>query len=835
MRRTVHFLLALACWPASARPQGGHAWQERRAEFEALDARTGDEAALEAALAELAAAGPLQDASLCSWAGATAYTLFGRLRNQGQLARAAAVLEHGLELCNEPGGLQPYLWIARSSLASQLADYTGALEALEQAEAALDGAQRESALPASIWSLRAQTLIQRGVPDRAAPWVARALERAEALRGTPDFDAGVLIDALTKRANLRMATDRYELLREEIEAVLADEELLAQSPTARARFLLRLGFAHLWFARGEDEHAARTREHLGAALAEPGIQAQDRLTAHLRLGQLELLTGDVEAARAALERAREVATAMERDGGSILVMDRALLCALEARVERLAAPADAPRGAAARERLRAAYDELLANWRARPSSEGGVGFMRYPGHQDVVAEVLEGELAAAPGESGRRAAFVQLARAHAVGDLPEALGAREPRWEEIAALAPAGGGLLVWLAAPGASHVLLADAGGTAHERLADARDVEAPREALERLLAQSPAGLAPAALESRRAELAANAARLGELLVPEAIAARLAGWRAVTLVADDLAGACALELVPVRGADGAVKPLFLSRPASYLPGLAVGVALVARAPLAPAEREWARDLCLVSDVQPAPELVAREPQLAALPIDSELLDAWCEPFDAARVERLTGARATLGALAGASAARVQHFVTHGVRDPGRERSAGLLLTPGPDDDGRLFHEQTRALAAPALAVLSVCSAGSGPERIGDAGASDLSGSFFAAGADAVVLAPTHLPFEPVARAVPLLHAELARGATPAEALWRARVALVRDPTFADPYHALAALRVVGTGHRPIFPPDPSAPPAPRRYLFGTLIAAALVLPAWLILRRRRS
>jgi hypothetical protein len=834
VRRTVPFLLALACWPASARPQGGHAWQERRAGFEALDARTADEAELEAALAELAAAGPLPEASLCTWAGATAYTLFGRLRNQGQLARAAAALEHGLELCTEPGGLRPYLWIARSSLSSQLADYTGALEALDQAEAALDGAQRESALPASIWSLRAQTLIQRGVPDRAAPWVARALERAEALRGTPDFDAGVLIDALTKRANLRMATDSYELLRQEVEAVLADEELLGQSPTARARFLLRLGFAHLWFARGEDEHAARTREHLGAALAEPGIQAQDRLTAHLRLGQLELLTGNLDEARTALARAREVATTMERGGGSILVMDGALLSALEARVERRSPSTDPALGAAARERLRAAYDALLANWRARPASEGGVGFLRYPGHQDVVAEVLEGELAAAPGEGGRRAAFVQLARAHAVGDLPEALGAREPRWEEIAALAPAGGGLLVWLAAPGASHVLLADGAGTAHHRLADARDIEAPREALERLLAQSPAGLAPAALERRRSDLDGSAAHLGELLLPETVVARLAGWGALTLVADDLAGACALELVPVRGADGTVKPLFLSRPAAYLPGLAVGVALVARAPLAPAQREWPRDLCLVSDVRPASELVAREPQLAALPIDRELLDAWCEPFAPERVERLTGERATLAALAAASAARVQHFVTHGVCDPRRERSAGLLLTPGSGDEGMLFHEHTRALAAPALAVLSVCNAGAGPERVGDAGASDLSGSFLAAGADAVVLAPTPLPFEPVARAVPLLHAELARGATPAEALWRARVALVRDPTFADPYHALAALRVVGTGHLPIFPPDPAAPPAPRRYLFGTLIAAAFVLPAWLILHRRK-
>src|SRR6187402_2756856 len=163
-------------------------------------------------------------------------------------------------------------------------------------------------------------------------------------------------------------------------------------------------------------------------------------------------------------------------------MRRAKRLPLRARWRPRWLPVAPDRVAAARERLRAAYDELLANWRSRPESGGGVGFLRYPGYQDAVAEVLEGELAAAPGEVGRRAAIVQLARAQSVGDLPESLGAHEPTWDEIAALAPEGGGLLVWLAAPGASHVFAIDAAGTVHARVADARDVKAPREAIERL-----------------------------------------------------------------------------------------------------------------------------------------------------------------------------------------------------------------------------------------------------------------------------------------------------------------------------------------------------------------
>lgn len=833
MPRTLPQLLALALLLGAARPQDGAPWSERRDDLIALDVRTLDDEALAATLDELAqaAAAHPDDGAAAFLAGRAAVVLFERLRNRGEFARAREVLDMGLAAHPASGGMRPSLCIASSSLASQLADYPASLAALDEADAALDAEQRESALPASIWSLRAQAYIQMGVPDQAAPWVARAVELAQALRGTPRFDEGALIDALTKRANLRMATESYALMIEELAPVLEDRELLERRPTARARFVLRSAFAHLWFVRGDDEHASRARELFAEALAEPGIQAQDRMTAHLRVGQLELLAGRVDAAREALARARALATEMAAGGGSILSMDEALLCALESRADP---------GAATRERLRAAYDDLLANWRTRPGSGSGVGFLRYPAHQDVVAEVLESELSAAAGEDGRRAALVQLARAQAVGDLPEALAAREPTWTEIAALAPTGGGVLVWLAAPGASHVFAVDAAGTAHERLADARDMQAPREALESLLAQSPAGLATPALERRRRELDEHAARLGELLLPAPIAARIAGWSALTLVVDDLAGPSAIAVLPLRDAHGITAPLYLSRPVAFLPGLAVGAALRARAPLPPTERPWQSDLCLVTDVHAAPEVLARSPHLVPLPIDAARIDAWSAPFPSARVERLTGANATLAALAAAPAARVQHFVTHGVRDVERARPAGLLLTPGPDDEGLLFHEHTAALAAPALAVLSVCSAGRGPERIGDAGASDLSGSFFAAGADAVLLAPSDLPFEPVARCVPLLHAELARGATPAEALWRARVELARDPAFADPFHGLASLRVLGLGHRALFaapardsmPTEaPEAPP--RRFTFGVLIAAALAVPVWLLLRRR--
>ncbi|HVS18515.1 MAG TPA: CHAT domain-containing protein, partial [Planctomycetota bacterium] len=368
-------------------------------------------------------------------------------------------------------------------------------------------------------------------------------------------------------------------------------------------------------------------------------------------------------------------------------------------------------------------------------------------------------------------------------------------------------------------------------------------RDALERLLAQSPAGLEPAALERRRVELAENAAHLGELLLTPELDARVAGWSALTLVADDLVGASAIGLIPLSDARGEVAPLCLSRPVAFLPSLAVGAALAERATVPAVERAYLRDLCLVADVQPSAEARERFPYLTPLPIDTERLANWRAPFLDARVEDLTGARATLAALAAAPPARVQHFVTHGVRDVARVRSAGLALTPGEGDAGLLFGADVEGLPAPALAVLSACSAGRGPERVGDAGASDLSGAFLAAGADAVLLAAVDLPFEPVARFVPLLHAELARGATPAEALWRARVELARDPALADPFHHLAGLRVLGLGHRPLFraEPEPAArndepepESEPRRFTFGVLIAAAFILPGWLLLRRRR-
>ncbi|HVS18740.1 MAG TPA: hypothetical protein VMT18_09085, partial [Planctomycetota bacterium] len=473
-------LALLAPLLGSAGPQGGNeVWRERRDEWMALDPLTADPDWLESALAEVASGGPSDDPDACVWAARAAQALYARLRQQGDPARGRAAIDLALPMCPDPGSAQPNLWIIASSHASLIADYPASVALAERAEESLSESQRASSLPVFIWALRGQALIQMGVPDQAAPWVERAVEHARSLRGSEDFESA-LIEAYLKRANLRMATDRYERMVTELEDVLADHELLADNSLARARFLLRLGIAHLWSVRGDDEAAAQARARFAEALAEPGIQAQDRLTVHMRLGQLELMVGEVEAARAPLERARALATQMG-GGGAILSMDEALLCALEARVVRLDPAAAADARDAARRRLRDAFDAQLANWRTRPESRTGIGFLRYPAYQDVVAEVVEGELAVAPGEAGRRAALAQLARARSVGDLAEALGAREPDWDAIASLVPEGGGLLVWMGAPGASHAFAVDAAGTAHARLADLSAVQPPRDALER------------------------------------------------------------------------------------------------------------------------------------------------------------------------------------------------------------------------------------------------------------------------------------------------------------------------------------------------------------------
>ena len=69
-----------------------------------------------------------------------------------------------------------------------------------------------------------------------------------------------------------------------------------------------------------------------------------------------------------------------------------------------------------------------------------------------------------------------------------------------------------------------------------------------------------------------------------------------------------------------------------------------------------------------------------------------------------------------------------------------------------------------------------------------------------MILAPYDLEVEAARRLSIDLHAALAAGDAPAEALRKARVQLARDPSFADPFY-YTLIGAVGAAHVPVFAP----------------------------------
>src|SRR5688572_22365432 len=158
-RSALCLIAALACWSgvsAAAALQERVSWNERREELRTLDMRAADDETLFEVLDDMGSAAAPQDAFAVFAAGRAAYVLGERLRNRGEFARAREVVEVGLAACTAPGGMRPFLLLQAADLATYAQEYENALALLESAEEALDEAQRDSALPASILSLRGQ-------------------------------------------------------------------------------------------------------------------------------------------------------------------------------------------------------------------------------------------------------------------------------------------------------------------------------------------------------------------------------------------------------------------------------------------------------------------------------------------------------------------------------------------------------------------------------------------------------------------------------------------------------------------------------------------------------
>jgi CHAT domain-containing protein len=148
-----------------------------------------------------------------------------------------------------------------------------------------------------------------------------------------------------------------------------------------------------------------------------------------------------------------------------------------------------------------------------------------------------------------------------------------------------------------------------------------------------------------------------------------------------------------------------------------------------------------------------------------------------------------------ARSARIVHVATHGVIDDHAPLYSALLLAPdGPSgDDGLLEAREILDLHLEAdLVVLSACDTARGKIGAGE-GVVGLSWAFLAAGSRTIVVSQAPAESRATATLMVEFHRQLRAGATAAEALQRAQLALRREPRFSQPFY-WAPFVVIGDG-----------------------------------------
>ena len=699
-------------------------------------------------------------------------------------------------------------------LARNRGEYTQSRELLDRYEADTPEATlREHRLV--ILSLRAKHQIALGMPDLAVPILEELMR--EALRneaeGRPFLDD--LINAYRDRANARLATDRFDLLVDELRAAMADlerrdlagrlsESDRAKLAAARPEMLSWLGQGLVEKSVLDAAHVPEARAALTEALELPEITGVTRVGCELYLAYLELIAGRLD------EAASVARTLSERELDGLAADVRGMLHGIEARIAR-AGGADSDTLRRHRDLIVGDVEELRAAWMAEPARPGGAAFLYYSRPRFAIGELLSLTMELEPGEAGVVEALSILNDLGTSDSLARRLGAEPVPLQVVRRrLLSESTGALVYLTARDRSHVFAVDAEVVVHAALPGEWPLRELTNALRleqlRLAARETGGAAA---------FVQRAAELGEALLPEPIGERVRAWDSVIVVGADLLGDPLFEALPFAGSS-----LGEARALSYLSSLALGVRLAERPGSASAER--AVDVCLVGDVDAE--------GLEALPLRGAPADALASPFE--RVDTLFGSEASLARLADGrlADARVLQVFTHGRTDPERERSSGLLLADAAGHGTGVWCEDLEALDAPPLVVLAACGTARGPTRSGSGLAAHLGGAFLYGGASAVVLSEANLHYGPTLAFMTAFNAALAEGASVAEAAQQARVRLGEDARWEGALHG-ASIRVVGLGDGRPFP-ERRNESEPRLWL---LAMAGLVAVGGLALLTRRA
>ncbi len=750
--------------------------------------------------------------------------LAGYFRLRGMTKRAEEVVYDGYAHFGLDSERSPYVVEQLVMLHSARHEWQVALDLIHAMLPRLEDVDAE--VRYNLIAMRAEVRILTGLPDLAVDDVDFALANLARLRDAGEKCLGGLITAMNQRVNLRFAAQQHELVIEEIDRFLERNDRLSpaeEDPRSYrlATFLRSKAIAAIQLSEADAEYAERARSYLDEArsVAEEHGYATELFSIAAWRAYAELRHGRLGASREAVASARRILDGLEEAS----VAQRAVVAAVASAVDR-AAGADADDLRAHERALEAILDEEIEIWRSTPREEGGVGFLQYGDMRMPASELFT--LVAERDDGGPAAAFDVLLR------LQTAAGSLHPRLGEVpvdlaavrAGLVGPGTGLLVYFEGQDRLHVFAVDGEEVAYAASTGWFAASRRIKSYVRRLRALPGSERIDALRSSGRELV-------DTLLPPAVARRVDGWKAFSVVGGEVLRGLPFEALPgpSGGWIGAEKAI------AHLPSVPAGLALRARGARR-GEATRSSGVCLVAGAVLHPEVRARFPDLAELPVDRARALALVDAFPRGRVDLLFGPEANAVALAGGrlGPARVLFFLAHGVTDRARLRTPGMALSPAPgtpEEIGLFWCSDAEALDAPPLTVLAVCGSGGGKTRAGDAEAANLAGAFLLAGSDAVVLPDADVLLRPTEELLGVFQEELARGLSPAEALRAARAALIEGGDYADPYYH-AQIRAVGLAHDPLFPNG--AQPAAKAFPWWIAGVAAGVAALFALILRRR-
>ncbi|MGE3164505.1 MAG: CHAT domain-containing protein [Planctomycetota bacterium] len=751
-------------------------------------------------------------------------------RGAGDIAESARLLE---ESCRAVPAdkLAVENAIDLAELRSFLGEVTASLEWLDRARARLPEAPataKDLRRLVHIQQLRAQHCLTLGLIDRAAIWLERADRTTDELRQLVPAEPREVLQAAIYRSNFLLATDRYSEVVRTIDDLLGQRIDLANIPGALAVLRVRLGIALFRLERRDPERTRRAGDVLRLVIDDPTAQPNDVRSATIRLAQVALWDAHFDECERWLEKLR-TRERVEEQTGSSSPIDDAILSALASRFATRSQALPEEQARCQRD-LEGRLDAMLAEWESQQARTGGVSYL-YFGHVAHVVGELMSRAVEAGGTGGAIDALEIFLRLQELGALYAQLGPTTVSVERIREqLLRPGQGMLLWYPAIESSFVFAIDS-DTVIVREVAPRDIldEARCVFLGQLFEAMNASPAEAAGAARAVEPGAR--ELARTLLPPDIVARVVEWAEVIVVAPDVLGYVPFEcLILGEGRE----PLGLAKPVSYLPSFSVGLRLVERATSVPGGGAGPQGLVLANPSHSA-EARARFPDLEPLRVDVDAVTApWGIPVKVLEGDRAS--RAQLFDATSRATAFLQIFA-HGVQDPDRERSPGLILAPSESDSGLVWGDSLESLDVPPLVILCACGTGRGPERRGDPDVTSLSGTLLARGANCVVLPHAAIYDRATLDLMTRFDRALAQGEPPARALHIARRAISSDRRMTPAFlRTLLHVRGLGWAASPVgvHSLGPSATPSSLWWSVAVGVIGLILTLVWRARRRSR-